>query len=363
MATTVSERKKLDEGHEAGWQGTEAPELLAGYLGKIGRRRLLTHQEEISLSRRARAGDQRARKKLIESNLRLVVSVAKRYRGMGLPFEDLIQEGNLGLMRAVDGFDSERGNRFATYATWWIRQAVQRAVADKGRTIRVPVHMGERIRKVSRAYNEFSGEQGRGSALEEIAAHLGWAAKEVSEVLGVVADPTSLDKPVSGIEEPTSTLGDFVVDEEASNASEVIISEIESGYLEQLIGALPVNECYVLVRRYGLDGKDAATLAELSEELGVTRERVRQLQREAEGSLSRSLIRCRIRRLSGTGGAVEPAADRGAQGERMYAPCFRASQSDRRRVNSSATVGTEPGGTYWYSVDRNPLTHTDFPHT
>ena len=138
----------------------ETPDLIPGYFARIDKGNLLTHREEIDLSKRAKAGDDRARKKLVEKNLRLVVSVAKRYRGMGLPFEDLIQEGNVGLMKAVEKFDPDRGWRFSTYATWWIRQAVQRAVADKGRTIRVPVHMGEKIRKMAKVYNELSAELG-----------------------------------------------------------------------------------------------------------------------------------------------------------------------------------------------------------
>src|SRR5918998_2647605 len=152
MTPTVCQTEKLDGVWPSAGrrEELETPELLAGYLAKIGRGKLLTHQEEISLARRARAGDQSARKKLIECNLRLVVSVAKRYRGMGLPFEDLIQEGNIGLLKAVEKFDPELGHRFSTYVIWWIRQAVQRAVADKGRTIRVPVHMGDKMRKLAR---------------------------------------------------------------------------------------------------------------------------------------------------------------------------------------------------------------------
>src|ERR671933_1392151 len=160
----------------------EIPNPLARYLRQIGRGRLLTHEEEIDLGRRVREGDETARSKLIEKNLRLVIPVAKKYRGMGLPFGDLLQEGNTGLMRAADKFDPEKGFRFSTYATWWIRQAVQRAVADKGRTIRVPVHMGEKIRKMARAYGELSTELEREPTDEEVAGRLEWTVGEVLAV-------------------------------------------------------------------------------------------------------------------------------------------------------------------------------------
>jgi RNA polymerase primary sigma factor len=223
MTSAVYQTKRLDEVRPpAGRRESETPELLASYLTKIGRGRLLTHQEEISRSKRARAGDQRARNELVKRNLRLVVSVAKRYRGMGLPFEDLIQEGNLGLLRAVEKFDPDRGHRFSTYVAWWIRQAVGRAVTDKGRAIRVPAHMGEKIRKMTRTSNELSAELERDPTDEEVAERLDWTVQEVRDAK---------------------------------------------------------------IRRYGLDDQEPATLAELREELKVSRERVRQLQRSAEQML------------------------------------------------------------------------------
>jgi RNA polymerase primary sigma factor len=264
--------------------GRETPNPLARYFGQIGRDRLLTHEEEIDLGRRAREGDETARAKLIERNLRLVIPVAKKYRGMGLPFGDLIQEGNIGLMRAVDKFDPEKGFRFSTYATWWIRQAIQRAVADKGRTIRVPVHMGEKIRKMAKSYNELSTELEREPTDEEVAERLGWDVDRVKEAKSAIPDATSLNQPLSS-EEGSSELGELVEDERESREVAEVVRELESRHLMESVERLPERQRRVLVRRYGLDGEKASTLADLSEELAVSRERVRQVQREAERAL------------------------------------------------------------------------------
>jgi RNA polymerase primary sigma factor len=272
MEATISRRSERE---------AETPELLAKYLRHIGQGNLLTHEEEIDLSKRAKQGDKRARKRLIEKNLRLVVSVAKKYRGYGLPFEDLIQEGNIGLMKAVEKFDPDRGFRFSTYATWWIRQAVQRAVADKGRTIRVPVHMTEKIRKMARTYNELSVELEREPTDDEVAERLGWTVGDVLDVKDAMPDAASLNQPL-GAEKDASEVGEFVEDELASDTPGEVMKEMETEHLKEAIERLPERARYVLVRWYGLHDRAPATLAELGDELEISRERVRQLQREAE---------------------------------------------------------------------------------
>src|SRR5919109_622253 len=212
-------------------------DALQLFLREIGRHPLLTAADEVELAKRIEKGDMAAKQRMIESNLRLVVSIAKNYRNQGLPFLDLIQEGMFGLIRAVEKFEWQRGLKFSTYATWWIRQAVQRAVADKARTIRVPVHMGDKIRKMARTYNGLSAELGREPTDEEVAKGLGWSVEDVRDVKGAIPDATSLNQPLSS-EEDASELGDFVEDESASDTPGVVMREMETTGLQEAIGRL-----------------------------------------------------------------------------------------------------------------------------
>ncbi len=246
------------------------------YLREIGKVPLLTADQEVTLAKRIERGDMCAKQHMIEANLRLVVSIAKGYLGRGLSFLDLIQEGSLGLIRAVEKFDHRRGFKFSTYATWWIRQAVTRAIADKARTIRIPVHMVEKLNKVVHIERQLVQRLGREPLPEEIAEELEIETEEVREILRMSQLPISLEKPVG--EEEDSALGDFVPDEQAESPFDTASVSLRREDVEFALSALPDRERRVIELRYGLDGTQPCTLEEVGQEFGVTRERIRQIE-------------------------------------------------------------------------------------
>ena len=258
-------------------QGTDDPVKV--YLKEIGRIPLLTPEEEIELAIRISDNDESAKKRLAEANLRLVVSIAKRYVGRGMHFLDLIQEGNLGLIKAVDKFDYTKGFKFSTYATWWIRQAITRAIADQARTIRIPVHMVETINKVKKTNSQLLHKNGRDPSAEEIANELNMPVSKVREILRVAQEPVSLETPIG--EEEDSHLGDFIPDDDAPAPADVASIMLLKEQLDDVLQSLTPREAKVLKLRFGLEGGHPHTLEEVGKEFDVTRERIRQIEAKA----------------------------------------------------------------------------------
>ena len=274
----ITEEELNDDAEElAEALGTDDPVRM--YLKEIGKVPLLTPEEEQELARRMADGDKEAAARMTEANLRLVVSIAKRYVGRGMQFLDLIQEGNIGLMKAVEKFDFNKGYKFSTYATWWIRQAVTRAIADQARTIRVPVHMVETINKVIRVSRQLLQELGHDPSPEEIAEEMGMTTEKVKEVLKVAQEPVSMETPIG--EEEDSHLGDFIKDEGASEPAEAAASTMLRNELEEVLNTLSPREKQVLELRFGLNDGQPRTLEEVGKQFNVTRERIRQIEAKA----------------------------------------------------------------------------------
>ena len=259
--------------------GVSIEDPVRMYLKEIGKVPLLSAEEEIELAKRMELGDQEAKKRLAEANLRLVVSIAKRYVGRGMLFLDLIQEGNLGLIKAVEKFDYRKGYKFSTYATWWIRQAITRAIADQARTIRIPVHMVETINKLIRVSRQLLQELGREPSPEEIAAEMSMPVERVREILKISQEPVSLETPIG--EEEDSHLGDFIQDDNVPVPADAAAFTLLKEQLEEVLGTLTEREQKVLTLRFGLEDGRARTLEEVGKEFNVTRERIRQIEAKA----------------------------------------------------------------------------------
>ncbi|MCI8326966.1 MAG: RNA polymerase sigma factor RpoD [Lachnospiraceae bacterium] len=259
--------------------GVSIEDPVRMYLKEIGKVPLLSAEEEIELAKRMELGDQEAKKRLAEANLRLVVSIAKRYVGRGMLFLDLIQEGNLGLIKAVEKFDYRKGYKFSTYATWWIRQAITRAIADQARTIRIPVHMVETINKLIRVSRQLLQELGREPTPEEIAEEMDMPVDRVREILKISQEPVSLETPIG--EEEDSHLGDFIQDDNVPVPADAAAFTLLKEQLEEVLGTLTEREQKVLTLRFGLEDGRARTLEEVGKEFNVTRERIRQIEAKA----------------------------------------------------------------------------------
>ncbi|AIE60773.1 RNA polymerase sigma factor RpoD [Bacillus methanolicus] len=259
--------------------GVKINDPVRMYLKEIGRVDLLSAEEEIELAKRIEQGDEEAKRRLAEANLRLVVSIAKRYVGRGMLFLDLIQEGNMGLIKAVEKFDYRKGYKFSTYATWWIRQAITRAIADQARTIRIPVHMVETINKLIRVQRQLLQDLGREPTPEEIAEDMDLTPEKVREILKIAQEPVSLETPIG--EEDDSHLGDFIEDQDATSPSDHAAYELLKEQLEDVLDTLTDREENVLRLRFGLDDGRTRTLEEVGKVFGVTRERIRQIEAKA----------------------------------------------------------------------------------